>query len=129
MAEVVHEARKADPLKGRWQVPKTDYGVVWTDAGDLATGVLLEIDGVVAEDGTWMLKKIDYNHINVAELEAVMKGINLCVNWGLKNIIVKTDSATVEGWLKTTLSEERRVKTKGAAEILVFSRAWWRNYS
>ena len=61
----------------------------------------------------------DYNHINVAELEAVLKGINMCVNWGLKDIVVHTDSATVQGWLKITMTGERRVKTKGAAEILV----------
>ena len=33
--------------------------------------------------------------------------------------MVYTDSATVEGWLKTTLSGERRVRTKGAADILI----------
>ena len=82
------EVRKADPVKGRWQVPQTDSGEVWTDASDFATGVVLEIDGVVAQDGTWMRKQTDYNHINVAELEVVMKGINLCVNWGLRNIVV-----------------------------------------
>ena len=41
-----------------------------------------EIGGIVAEDGTWMRKKDDYNHINVAELEAVLKGVNVCVNYG-----------------------------------------------
>ena len=119
MVEVISEVRKADPVKGRWQVPKTDKGEVWTDASDLAIGVVLEIGGIVAEDGTWMRKKDDYNHINVAELEAVLKGVNVCVNWGLKDIVVHTDSATVQGWLKITMSGERRVKTKGAAEILV----------
>ena len=119
IVEVIEEVRKADPVNGRWQVPKTDKGEVWTDASDLATGVVVEINGIVAEDGTWMRKKDDYNHINVAELEAVLKGINMCVNWGLKDIVVHTDSATVQGWLKITMTGERRVKTKGAAEILV----------
>ena len=115
----MEEVQKADPVNGRWQVPKTNKGEVWTDASDLATGVVLEINSIVAEDGTWMRKKDDYNHINVAELEAVLKGINMCVNWGLKDIVVHTVSATVQGWLKITMTGERRVKTKGAAEILV----------
>ena len=119
MREVVSEVQKNDPVTGMWQVPKVETGIVWTDASDLAMGVMLEIEGVVAEDGTWMRKRDDYNHINVAELEAVLKGVNLAVNWGLKRIIVRTDSETVEGWVKTTLSGERRVKTKGAAEILI----------
>lgn len=119
MREVVREVQKADPVRGYWRVPRTEKGTVWTDASDLATGVVLEIGGVTAEDGTWLRKADDYNHINVAELEAVMKGINLCVHWGLKDIQVVTDSATVHGWLQLTLSGERRVRTKGAAEILI----------
>ena len=31
LLEVVSEVRKADPVKERWQVLKTDLGVVWTD--------------------------------------------------------------------------------------------------
>lgn len=42
-----------------------------------------------------MRKKTDANHINVTELKAVMKGINLSLQWQLKNTEVKTDSATV----------------------------------
>jgi len=119
ITEIVEEVNKNDPVKGKWQVPESNRGVVWTDASDLAMGALLEIEGVVAEDGTWMRKADDYNHINVAELEAVLKGINMCVNWGLRDVTVMTDSATVEGWVKVTLSGERRVRTKGAAEILI----------
>ena len=32
LMEVVSEVRKADSVKGRWQVPKTNSGVVWKDA-------------------------------------------------------------------------------------------------
>ena len=119
MREVVSEVQKVDPVKGYWRVPKAEKGIVWTDASDIATGVVLDIDGVTAEDGTWLRRADDYNHINVAELEAVMKGINMCVHWGLTEIQVNTDSATVEGWLNITMTGERRVRTKGAAEILI----------
>ena len=119
MEEIVEAVKRGDPVEGRWDVPATESGTVWTDASDLAMGVLVEIGGVEAEDGTWMRKQDDYAHINVAELEALLKGINMCVKWGLKNILVKTDSATVVGWVRTTLSGERRVKTKGAAEMLI----------
>lgn len=57
----------------------------------------MEIGGVVMEDGAWLRKADDHAHINVAELEAVLKGINLCLKWGLKEITVRTDSATVVG--------------------------------
>ena len=117
--DVVREVERNDPVEGQWRVPNSETGVIWTDASDMALGVILEIEGVVVEDGSWMRKSDDYSHINVAELEAVLKGMNTCVNWGITNIVVKTDSATVEGWLKLTMSGERRVKTKGAAEILI----------
>lgn len=116
---IVQEVVRSDPVQGKWQVPKSKKGIVWTDASELAMGVLLEIEGVVAEDAAWMRKASDFNHINVAELESVLKGVNMCVNWGLQDVTVMTDSATVEGWLKLTLNGERRVKTKGAAEILI----------
>ena len=32
---------------------------------------------------------------------------------------MKTDSATVLSWMQLTLSEERKVKTRGAAEVIV----------
>ena len=119
MSEMLEEVKKNDPVRGQWKIPSSDWGTVWTDASDLAMGTVIEVGGVVAEDGSWMRKSDDYNHINVAELEAVLKGVNLCVKWGLKNIILKSDSAIVVGWVKLTLSGEKRIKTKGSAEMLI----------
>ena len=39
------------------------------------------IDGVMVEDAAWFRKKCDYNHINVAELEATIKDVNLALKW------------------------------------------------
>ena len=117
--EVIEEVQVADPVRGVWKAPRSKAGTVWCDASDLAMGVILEIGGTAVEDASWMRRKDDYNHINVAELEAVLKGINMCAKWGLQKVEVVTDSATVHGWVNLTLTEERKVKTKGAAEMLV----------
>ncbi|XP_076055165.1 uncharacterized protein LOC143033558 [Oratosquilla oratoria] len=98
---------------------RTSHGVVWCDASSIATGAVLEIGDVVVEDGAWQRKKDDYHHINVSELDAVIKGINLALKWGLREIEIRTDSATVAGWMNSVLTAEKRVRTKGAAEILV----------
>ena len=119
MAEVIARVGREDPVQGQWLVPKGSAGVVWCDASSIATGVLLGIGGVVAEDAAWLRKKDDYGHINIAELEAVVRGVNLALKWGLREIEVVTDSATVCGWVRLMLSEEKRIKTKGVAEILV----------
>ncbi|GFO16630.1 Pol polyprotein [Plakobranchus ocellatus] len=117
--EVVEQVQKEDPVRGKWNVPSEAKGVVWCDASNLALGVVIDIGGVTAEDATWLRKKDDYNHINVAELESALKGMNLGVQWGLKQIVLMSDSEVVCGWLKATLPEERKIRTKGAAEMLI----------
>ena len=108
-----------DPVKGLWTVPKQEDGIIWCDASGLALGVVVEIGGCVAEDAARLRKKGDFNHINVAELEAALKGINLGIKWGLTRMKLMTDSATVHGWLNLIMSGDRAVRTKGAAEIIV----------
>lgn len=117
--DVLERVNREDPVKGRWQAPRTTKGVVWCDASSIATGVVLEMDGVDVEDAAWLRKKGDHGHINVAELDAVLKGVNLALKWGLQEIEVRTDSATVLGWLKSVTTAERRVRTKGASEMIV----------
>ena len=98
--EMIAEVGREDSVRGTWHVPEDKKGVVWCDASCIALGVILEVGGVIAEDAAWLRKKNDANHINVAELEVVMKGINLVLKWDLQEIEVKTDSATVASWIE-----------------------------
>ena len=41
----------------------------------------------------------------------MVRGVNLAPKWGLREIEVVTDSATVCGWVRLMLSEEKRIKT------------------
>lgn len=119
LRDVLVRVGNEDPVKGKWFVPKATRGIVWCDASSIGLGVLLEVNGDVVEDAAWLRKVSDFGHINVAELEAVMKGVNLAIKWGITEIEIMTDSATVAGWVKTVLSEEKRVQTKGASELIV----------
>lgn len=76
-------------------------GRVWSDASSLAMGTVLEIGGVDVEGAAWLRKENDATHINVAELEAVNRGINLALKWNSKKLNLLTDSVTVYGWLAT----------------------------
>ena len=40
-----------DPVRGKWNVKKTNCGDVWCDVSSLANGVVLQIDGITVEDG------------------------------------------------------------------------------
>ena len=68
-------------MREGWHAPKSMRGVVslWCDASSIVAGVILEIDGTEVEDAAWLRKKGDFGNINVAKLDAVLKGVNLAV--------------------------------------------------
>ena len=119
LSDMLREVAASDPVTGSWKVDRTEKGKVWCDASSLALGVAVEVDNIIVEDAAWLRKKNDYNHINVAELEATLKGVNLAIKWGLTDVELVTDSATVYRWIQMTLTEEKKIKSKGAAEIVV----------
>ena len=117
--DVLAEVSANDPVRGSWNLYLGETAKVWCDGSSIALGVVIEIAGTTVEDTDWLRKKDDFNHINVAELEAALKEINLAIKWGLKSIELVTASATAHRWIQLTLTEKQRVKTKGADEIMV----------
>jgi ribonuclease HI len=120
--EVLAQVAREDPVKGQWCVKNIGSGRVWCDASSLAIGVCLEINGAIVEDSTWLRKQGDAAHINLAELEAIIKGVNLAIKWSLNKLEVMTDSATVYHWLNSLLTKDRRIRTHGMGEALVHRR-------
>lgn len=53
----------------------------------------------------------DFSHINVTELEAVIKKINISLKWNLNDIEVKMDSFTVAKYINSTITGDPQVKT------------------
>lgn len=117
--QVLQRVRDADPVRGRWAVPPVNHGRVWCDASGLATGVAVEIGNTIVEDAAWLRKPQDAAHINVAELDAVVQGLNMAIRWRLQTVRIATDSVTVCGWLKSVLAGTHRVRTHGLAEMLI----------
>ena len=83
-AELLARVRNEDPVRGLWRVSHEGSVTVWTDASSLGLGVALEVDGSIVEDASWLRKKSDYSHINVAELEAVARGSTWQLRGGLR---------------------------------------------
>ena len=117
--DLIARVRSEDPVKGQWYVNPIGDVTVWTDASSLAMGVVIQVDDAVVEDATWLRKKSDHLHINVSELEAVGRGINLAIQWGFKTFTVATDSKTVLTWMESTVEGSSRVRTKSAAQMLI----------
>lgn len=108
-----------DPVAGSWCVSLLEPVVVWTDASSLALGVCIDVGGTVVEDGTWLRRTDDASHINVAELEAVLKGVKMAVDWKIRSFKLCTDSASVFSWLNAAISQKNRTHTHGLSELLI----------
>jgi len=91
-----------DPARGKWDVDGEE-ATVCVDASSLALGVVLEVGCHVVEDGTW-LHHDDASHINMAELDAAVKGINLAIMWNMKKLHLHTGSLIVYHWIRRRLS-------------------------
>ena len=88
------------------------------DASSIATGVALGVIGSIFEDACWLRPINDPRHINLAELDAVIKGVNLALQWQARVLHIVTDSACVHWWVSDTLTGKARVNTKAADEML-----------
>ena len=108
-----------DPVKGKWLAREDGKMTVWTDASNLALGVVITIDGVIVEDAAWLRKIGDSSHINLSELDAAIRGINMAIRWGWKRFTLKTDSATVKSWLNAALHDTHNVRTHALSEMLI----------
>ena len=92
---------------------------VWRVASSIVLGVCIEIDGDIVEDKAWLRPADDNRHINVAELEAAIRGLNLAVSLNVKKLTLRADSRTVASWLRDVVENLQRSRTKGLHEVLV----------
>ena len=117
--EILDRVQKQDPVTGVWQVPLDGAAEVWCDASNLAVACCLQVDGEVVEDAAWLRKENDGTHINVAELEAVVKGLNLVLRWCISKVEVVTDSASVYNWVTSVLEDSHRPRVSGLSEMVI----------
>lgn len=119
VGDMIDMVNRDDPVRGRWNIQSVERCKVWCDASSMAIGVSVEVDGDIIEDAAWMRKVDDGAHINVAELEAVIKGVSLALKWGVTKLEVITDSASVYGWVNSMLEDSRRPKVNGISEMII----------
>ena len=87
---------------------------MWVDASSLALGIVIEVDGHVVEDASWLRSEDSSSHINMAELDAVIKGVNAALAWKLKTLHVRTDSLMVYHWVLNALSGKAGLEIRGS---------------
>ena len=92
---------------------------IWVNTSSFAMGMSLKDNGAVIKDACWLCPDNDTQHINLAEHDVVVKGINLALQWQAKVLHLKTDFWFMYHWLKNSLSRKAKVWTKAVAEMLV----------
>ena len=118
MDHVWARLEECDPVRGSWCVSGL-AAVVWVDASSLAEGVVITSpEGCPIEDACW-LRRDESSHINIAELDAAIRGINLAVAWGMKSLDLRTDSVNVHRWISDALTGRARLRTKAQSELLI----------
>ena len=85
----------------------------------MTLGFVIELDGQVVEDASWLRSEDASSHINMAELDAAIKGFNAALAWKLKKLHVRTDYLTVYHWILNALCGKVRLKTKALDEMLI----------
>ena len=118
LKEVLKRVEENDPAHGEWEV-HGDEGKVWVDASSLALGALVQIGGVTFEDATWLRKGRSEVHINMAELDAVQRGVNIAFAWKLNKLQLFTDYVTVFHWISVAVTGKSRLRSKDSAELLI----------
>ena len=54
---------------------------MWIDASSLATSVVVESGESLIEDACWLRPAREDKRINLAELDAMLRGINQALQW------------------------------------------------
>ena len=117
LEDTVRRVKHNDPAKGRWDVVGEE-AAVWVDASSLALVIVIEMGGHVVEDASWLRSEDSYSHINMDELDAMIKEVNAALAWKLKKVHVRTDSLTVYHWILNARNGKVRLKIKASSEML-----------
>ena len=82
-------------------------------------GVALEANGAIVEDACWLWPENNARHINLAELDATLKRVNLALQWQARVLHIIADSVCTHRWITETLTEKARPITKASSEMLI----------
>ena len=77
------------------------------------------MQGSVVEDASWLHPVNNVQHVNLTELNTVLKGVNLVLQWQANVLHIRTDSACVYQWTLDALTGKVQLTTKAASKMLL----------
>lgn len=75
--------------------------------------------GFLLEDTCWLRPVNDAAHINLAELVAVLNGVDLALQWLANRMHLRSDLLCVYLWISDTLTGKVRIWAKAKSEMLI----------
>ena len=118
LTETVARVTHDDSVRGNWCVDGNEF-TVWVDASSLALGAAFAVNEFIIEDACWLRPENDSRHINLAKLDATLKGVNLVLQWQARVLHIVTDSVCMHQWITDALSGKARLTTKASSEMLI----------
>ena len=118
LTETVARVTHDNPVRGNWCVDGKKF-TVWRDASLPALGITFAVDEFIIEDACWLWPENDSRHINQAELDATLKGVNLAFQWQAMVLHIVTDFVCVHWWVTNALSGKARLTTRASSEMLI----------
>ncbi|EER05444.1 gag/pol/env polyprotein, putative, partial [Perkinsus marinus ATCC 50983] len=99
-----------DPIGGVWQITASDPWVLFTDASAIGCAAVLCVGDVLCEDRAWLRDRDCKRHINILEVEAVLRGLGIVIDYmqaiciARCSLTIRTDNMSVVAWLSRSTS-------------------------
>ena len=93
--------------------------MVWNEGVSyVVIKVALEMNENIFADASLLHPAGDTKDINMAKLDAMIKGVNLALQWQVSLLHHMMDSVYVHHWILNTLTNKAWINMKGLGEIL-----------
>ena len=100
ITDILTWAQQLDLTQGEWCM-----GMKELDASSRNVGVAFDTKEAIIEDLCWLQPIKNTQHINVAELEVVLRWVNLKLKWQGTVLRMNTDSLCMFNWVTKAMSE------------------------
>lgn len=122
MLDIIIRICTNDSALGLWCVNRHEFKIL-VNASLLATAVLREVDGSTVEDACWLRPVNNAHCINFMEFDAIVKSVNLELQWKVTVLHLVTDSSCVHCWVMDTLMGKAIIHTKAVRKMIILMAA------
>ena len=72
---------------------------MWVDVGSLAISIFIESGKYLVKDACWLQLECKDKYINLVDLDAILRGLNMALQCRMTVTLLKTDLTYVHQWV------------------------------